>query len=350
MIRSQGKVQRAVSLEFVKEYRDVAESACVSRRVVQFYFVLPVAEGSKMRRDTKLAIGIGLVVVGFGAWYVNSPETKKTSDSDKAGVARQEDKSALPSADRPSGEKGVQDLSAKPTSHARREPVRGPDRSQSIQRPGRRSALKPADSRNLAGPIPGDRPGGLARSEADTTRLAKIPTTRPAGEVTSRPAATVLKKPDRKAPVQPPVQDKWHVIQAGDTYSALAKKYYGSVKYTSLLVKANPGTEPRRLMVGTKVRIPNLPASSVSGTSAVGSTASPSPLLMAEPIPSVPKDRAYTVKESEGWTALAERFLGDASRWPELYELNRERVPHNYNLRPAGTVIELPKEAVAKKN
>jgi nucleoid-associated protein YgaU len=65
--------------------------------------------------------------------------------------------------------------------------------------------------------------------------------------------------------------------------------------------------------------------------------------LMAEPIPSVPKDRAYTVKEGEGWSALAERYLGEGSRWPELYELNRERIPRNPNILPAGTVIELPK-------
>jgi len=67
-------------------------------------------------------------------------------------------------------------------------------------------------------------------------------------------------------------------------------------------------------------------------------------------VPSVPKDRAYMVEPDEGWIVLARRFLGDGNRWPELFELNRERVPNNPNKLPVGTVIELPKSVKVKKN
>jgi nucleoid-associated protein YgaU len=138
------------------------------------------------------------------------------------------------------------------------------------------------------------------------------------------------------------------VIKPGDNYSALAKKYLGHAKYASLIAKANPGMLPRRLMVGAKVKIPNLPKPSDVDTRRSSAAASPVHRLMAEPAPSVPKDRAYTVKEGEGWSSLAERYLGEGSRWPELFELNRERVPRNPNVLPAGTVIELPAKSVKK--
>ncbi len=58
--------------------------------------------------------------------------------------------------------------------------------------------------------------------------------------------------------------------------------------------------------------------------------------------PAIAKGREYRVQPGEGWFDLAQRFLGDGRRWPELYELNRERVARNPSQLRSGTVIELP--------
>ena len=101
---------------------------------------------------------------------------------------------------------------------------------------------------------------------------------------------------------------KEHVIQPGDSFSALAVQYLGDAKYTSLVQEANPGMDPYRLQIGTKVNIPPAPAakehaSAVSGAPRVG--------VRAKSIPPVPPGRSYTVKSGEGWYDLANRFLGD---------------------------------------
>ena len=63
----------------------------------------------------------------------------------------------------------------------------------------------------------------------------------------------------------------------------------------------------------------------------------------------IPEDRAYQVKNGEGWYDLASKFLGDGTRWPELFELNRERVSRDPNRLRAGTIIEIPERAVATR-
>lgn len=141
-----------------------------------------------------------------------------------------------------------------------------------------------------------------------------------------------------------------HVIQPGDSYSALAVRYYGSERYTNLIIKANPGKDPRRLLVGTKINIPPAPEAAKPQASAAASasegSAGPVPSSAAPKsaaLPPIPEDRLYIVKPGESWRSLAARFLGNEARWPELYELNKDRVG---GARPealrANTKIELP--------
>ena len=134
-----------------------------------------------------------------------------------------------------------------------------------------------------------------------------------------------------------------HVIQSGDSFSSLAAKYLGHAKHASLIAKANPGVQPRRLRVGMRVKIPPAPLTPAQATSSVKQPTTPRKVKVSEPIPPVPAKHAYKVKPGEGWYDLSRRFLGDGTRWPELFELNRERVSHNPQLLRAGTVIELPR-------
>ena len=52
-----------------------------------------------------------------------------------------------------------------------------------------------------------------------------------------------------------------HVIQPGDNFSLLAQRYYGSQKHTTFLFNANRNIDPRRMKVGSRLRIPPLSAS-----------------------------------------------------------------------------------------
>jgi nucleoid-associated protein YgaU len=138
-----------------------------------------------------------------------------------------------------------------------------------------------------------------------------------------------------------------HVMATGETYSSLAEKYLGGTKYANLIVKANPGKDPRKIQVGAKVIIPPAPKTPAPVSTVVAS-GSPSPTSPIKPVrattekaPPVSPERAYTVQAGETWHGLARRYLGDGNRWVELFELNKERAPNPNHLQP-GTVIELP--------
>jgi nucleoid-associated protein YgaU len=165
------------------------------------------------------------------------------------------------------------------------------------------------------------------------------------------------------APSGPGAPMTSHVIQTGDTFSALATRYLGNAKYAKLIMEANPKCDPRRLQVGATVTIPAAPESAKPASPPPAErrpvTPAAPPVVARAPERStptrsapetvIPADRVYTVQTGEGWYLLAKRFLGEGSRWPELYELNKERASFNPRLLRAGTVIELP-VAVASAN
>ena len=73
----------------------------------------------------------------------------------------------------------------------------------------------------------------------------------------------VYKPPE---PVQPsnPVQSaqpaRYHIVQSGDTLSAISEKYYGTARYWQKILAANDAVlrDPDRLIPGTRLLIPEL--------------------------------------------------------------------------------------------
>jgi LysM repeat protein len=47
-----------------------------------------------------------------------------------------------------------------------------------------------------------------------------------------------------------------YVIQKGDNLYKISKKLLGSTKYVKEIVNLNPNVDPRRLIVGSKIRLP----------------------------------------------------------------------------------------------
>lgn len=198
--------------------------------------------------------------------------------------------------------------------------------------PTRRS---PASSDEEVGVM---KPNDIKPDEAGTTADRATPRRRPTA---ASPAARGTATPPKPAYTE-------YVIQSGDTFSALAVREYGHARHAGRIIDANPGVDPRRLQVGMTIKLPAPEeAKTSSGTATASTSAQPQPPAASptRTVPAVPPARAYTVKAGEGWFSLAQKFLGDANRWPELYELNKERVPADINLLRAGTVIELPNQA-----
>jgi nucleoid-associated protein YgaU len=53
--------------------------------------------------------------------------------------------------------------------------------------------------------------------------------------------------------------------------------------------------------------------------------------------------QVYVVKSGDSLSKIAKELLGDASRWPELYELNKDVIGDNPNLIKPGQEFKIPK-------
>lgn len=73
----------------------------------------------------------------------------------------------------------------------------------------------------------------------------------------------------------------------------------------------------------------------------------PSPPIAAAPPPSIPPGGSvYVVQEGDTLYDIARSQLGKASRWGEIYDLNRDRLGGALDALPAGTRLAIPGEAM----
>ncbi len=52
--------------------------------------------------------------------------------------------------------------------------------------------------------------------------------------------------------------------------------------------------------------------------------------------------KTYTVKSGDSLSAIAESEMGDAKRWPELYEANKDAVGKNPDMIHPGLELKIP--------
>ena len=129
-----------------------------------------------------------------------------------------------------------------------------------------------------------------------------------------------------------------HEIEAGENFSTLAKKYLGDGNLYLLVAAANPGVDSSRLKLGQKVNIP--------GKAAVEAAKSKSaPAKVAATSSSAPADSGYThvVSGNDTLYSIAEKRLGRAALWKDIYALNKAAIGDDPERLPVGLTLRLPK-------
>jgi nucleoid-associated protein YgaU len=339
-----------------------------------------------MQKQIKIIVGIGLIVVALGAWYYNSgtdEQKEQQAEKESREIVRDSRPDEKTPGERemapvPEEDADISTDQGEPASEQRElelPPLAEPDTAEEPAKPADQQTTEPEQEAFMASeqdqdqePIEEYGPEGIGptdlaereveQTEEDGDRAAPAAATRPAESLrlpstneagsTTQPSMTAEAGETTAEPAKKK-EYKTHVVQRGDTLSALAARYLGNARYAGKIIKANPGIQPRRLQVGMELKIPT----DVEQTDAT----QPSTIEAGEDVKivrgsasPVPQERAYTVKAGEGWYDLAKRFLGDGSRWPELYEMNKDRVPRNPNILPEGTVIELPENLSANES
>jgi LysM repeat protein len=113
-----------------------------------------------------------------------------------------------------------------------------------------------------------------------------------------------------------------HVVQAGDDLWSLAERYYGNGRDWRKIAAANPTVltgGPDRLQVGWRLRVPDVDDDSADASR-----------------------RMITVRRGDTLSSIAERELGAASRWTEIFHANRSQLNDPDEL-AMGMQLSLPK-------
>jgi nucleoid-associated protein YgaU len=162
---------------------------------------------------------------------------------------------------------------------------------------------------------------------------------KPAGPATRGPLPLVGRTP-RPVPVTPPPGVRTHRIGKGDTLAILAEIYYGEQDYADYLVRVNPGLDPRRLVVGQEIIVPEKPGD----LSVLRRMARPQPTPAEKPAATpAAGGRTYTVQPGDSFWKVAASELGDGNRWREVYELNKDQVSSPDSLK-VGQELQLPEK------
>ncbi|MGI3783153.1 MAG: LysM peptidoglycan-binding domain-containing protein [Janthinobacterium lividum] len=178
-----------------------------------------------------------------------------------------------------------------------------------------------ADPGQVVAPVHGPAGGGpapVSTSAPDAAPRAPDRTSDPASaeDATTVPATATAPAGRR---------ERIHVVATGDDLWSLAERYYGRGQDWRKIAAANPDRltgGPDRLRVGWRLVVPDDRADDEQGEDGAER-------------PSV------RVRSGDTLTSIAERRLGDAHRWTELYRANRDRLSDPDEL-PVGLTLRLP--------
>lgn len=174
------------------------------------------------------------------------------------------------------------------------------------------------------------------------------------GNVATLPQTTFIPTPTTNPAIEPAPSGKSYTVAPGDTLSKIAMAQFGSKSRSTVeaIYAANRDKmqSPDSLKTGMVLTLPNVPAAknpSPTVTEAPPPTRKESPAesKVAQAKPPTESGntpvRYYQVKKNDRWASIAREQLGDAARWRELHELNKDKFPDPQVIRE-GVRIKLP--------
>lgn len=119
---------------------------------------------------------------------------------------------------------------------------------------------------------------------------------------------------------------KYHVVGERETLSEISRKYYGTTRLHTLIMKANGLSDPDRIRAGQRLLIPPKPDDSGSGARLVDSALKPG-------------EQSYIVQRNDSPIKIAKRFYNDARLYDIILKRNGIARPEDLL---AGEVIVIP--------
>lgn len=228
----------------------------------------------------------------------------------------------------------------------------------------RDSAPLPPSRTAVQGPDEGASVGTyipVRRGENERGRESFIPV----GQAAERRSFTRLESPrgavDRPAPGVVAYDVESYIVLEGDNYDRIAQTIYKRSDLGGALAEYNRSSSGRRapLPVGKRVLLPPVGVLTASPVATREPSARAEPEVVArrtagstpateQPATAIGTTSApsvhgpfHTVERAETLFAIAQKKLGDGKRWREIYQLNSDRLPNEYEI-PVGVTLRLP--------
>ncbi|HWE96188.1 MAG TPA: LysM peptidoglycan-binding domain-containing protein [Tepidisphaeraceae bacterium] len=154
---------------------------------------------------------------------------------------------------------------------------------------------------------------------------------------------------DPVSPVTPhPAGPQTHRIQSGETFSSIAKSFYGDARFFGEIAKANPTVNPNKLKPGTTINLPDKAMfktekkEATAGTSTpAGPAATPHPTAPAVSAAVDPKTE-YRVQSTDSLYKISMKLYGTPNKVDAIYQLNKDRIGADPARLKLNMVLKLP--------
>ncbi len=123
-----------------------------------------------------------------------------------------------------------------------------------------------------------------------------------------------------------------YVVQAGDTLSQISDKCFGTSKRWKEIQELNGITDPTKIYVGMKLRLPGAVVAQATSASPVQPVS-----IVTRTAPAA--KGTYVVKKGDVLSVIAQRELGSSKRWREIVALNPKVDPKKLH---EGAVLRMP--------
>lgn len=141
-------------------------------------------------------------------------------------------------------------------------------------------------------------------------------------------------------PARSSKRPRTHKIEDGDTYTSLAKRYFGDSNLYLEFEKVNEDIDPRKLRTGMVINVPQLNEADVADASAAGSHEPSAPTPPASS-GSTAGGVKYVVQSGDTLSGISRQFYGSPGKWARIAAANPTSIPNPDRL-TVGVEIVIP--------
>lgn len=160
--------------------------------------------------------------------------------------------------------------------------------------------------------------------------------------VSGAPTAPLQQAPTEflvsRAGLVPTASDEFmsYTWQTGDSYRALAQRFYGSPLHVKRLRDANEGRDEAKFAVGDSILVASKP------TAEGDRIARPSARDAKDKSASTVVGGTYTVGSGDVLGTISQKVYGTATKWRKIYDANRDVIGGDPNQLKPGMVLRIP--------